>query len=96
MAAIGLAACLWLFDRGITAWARPFLVFGRNPLVAYVGAALSAELLSISSIRRRAFEALVGAGVAPRDASLAYALAFVAVWWALLALLDWRKIIIKL
>jgi len=42
---LALAACYWIVDvRGWRAWAKPFLVFGMNAILAYALAALVSEL----------------------------------------------------
>ena len=40
-AACALGLCLWVVDiQGLRRWAVPFLVFGTNPIVAYVASTL--------------------------------------------------------
>ncbi|HET7711696.1 MAG TPA: heparan-alpha-glucosaminide N-acetyltransferase domain-containing protein, partial [Thermoanaerobaculia bacterium] len=45
-AAVVLACCIWLVDHyGVRGWARPFVVYGVNPLVAFVGSGIMARLI---------------------------------------------------
>ena len=102
-ACLALATVSWLVDVARwDAWARPFRAFGANAILAYVGAELSAHVLH-STIkwkvagRRLGTEvaltrALASLGLDPRVASLAWALLFVAAWWAVLARLQRKGI----
>ena len=80
--------------------ARPFVVFGVNPLVAFVGSGMMARLLGIIkigevSLQQTVYRALFKPYFMPQLASFLYALLFVAVWWGILALLYRRNIILK-
>jgi predicted acyltransferase len=105
-AALGLALCLWLIDlRGWRRWARPFVPFGVNPIVAFVGSAVLSRLLYTTirvpadgatvSLQQAIHRSLFASWLPPKPASLAFALAMVAFWWAVLALLDRRGIRLK-
>jgi predicted acyltransferase len=95
LGALSLAACLWLVDRyGLVGWARAFLPYGVNPLPAYVGAGFMAGILEVIhvplggesvSLKHAIFKLAFASWLPTIDASLAFALAFVAVWylWAL-------------
>jgi predicted acyltransferase len=91
MAAQTLALCHWLLDvRGWRAWAAPFAAFGRNPLAAYflsvgVDALLARWTVdSGASIKTIVYRAAFASWLRPccgaETASLAYALAYVALW----------------
>ena len=106
MAAVALATCLWLIEvRGVTWWARPFVVFGVNPILAFVGSGLMARLIySVISVERDGtrvplqrviYEAAFASWLAPRDASLIFALSFVLFWFAVLTVLYRRGIFLK-
>lgn len=46
MAAAALATCVWLIDvLGWKGWTTPLVVFGVNPLVAFVGSGMMARLI---------------------------------------------------
>lgn len=107
MAAVALATCLWLIDQQqVRWWTRPFVVYGTNPLVAFVGSGLMARLMGgmitwESDGRRISLQAFVHRSaftswLDPRPASLAYALSFVLFWYAVLVLLHRRGILVKL
>jgi predicted acyltransferase len=86
-------------------WAAPLLVFGANPLVAYVGSELARRILhSTIKIKRdghrigtdewvvRMLESL---GVSPKAASLAWSLLLIAAVWAGLRELNRRRLFLR-
>jgi predicted acyltransferase len=101
-----LALCYWLVDwkrwRGA---AKPFVVFGVNALALYVLSSLMMKILllipahkpdgSTGTLRDFLYEHLFATWLAPTRASLAFALSYVALWWALMAILYRRKIFIR-
>ncbi len=107
MAGVAVATCAWLVDvRGWRAWTKPFIPFGMNPIVAFVASGVlsrfiytlvkvprSGALVSVQS----AFyaSALAPLFSDPRDASLLFALIYVAIVYAGLALMHRRGIIVK-
>lgn len=107
MAAVTLATCLWLIDvQQVRWWTRPFVVYGTNPLVAFVGSGLMARIIGgmitwETEGQRVSLQAFVHRTVftswlEPRPASLAYALSFVLFWYGVLLLLHRRGIVVKL
>lgn len=101
-----LALCYWLVDlKGRKRWAFPFVVFGVNALALYVLSSLLFKvLLAIKAtkldgeegtlrdfIYERAFESWLS----PYNASLAFALCYVALWWLVMWALYRRRIFIK-
>ena len=105
LAALSLAACLWLVDRqGRTVWVRPFVPFGVNPLVAFVGSGVMARVLGLIRVpmggdsvplQRAIFAQVFEPWLPAMDASLAYAIVFVGVWLALLVPLYRRGIYLR-
>ena len=106
MACLTLAACMWLIDiYRVTGWTRPFVVFGVNPIVAFVGSGVMARLIysmwrvnvdGRPTSAQAAFHRAVFAGwLPPRVASLCFALTFVLFWYAILAVLHRRKIYVR-
>lgn len=105
-ALLGLSGAYFLIDRqGIAGWSRPFALYGTNAIVAYVGSGLLTKL--ILAIR---WEAADGATVNLQQwlyghlyapllpdyvASLAWASTQVALWLAVVAWLDRRRIYLK-
>ncbi len=107
MAGLVLGTVTWLIESvGTAGWARPFVTFGRNPLVAFLGSGLMARtigsLITLESDGQRRslqqviFERGFGSWLSPINASLAYAVSFVAVWYLILRWFDRRGWIVKL
>lgn len=101
-----LAACVWLTDvAGRTAWTRPFLPFGLNPLVAFVGSGLLTRTVTslvqvpwhgtTVPLQRALHEAAFASWLPPEAASLAYALGYVALWGMILEWLRRRGIVVR-
>lgn len=106
MGAVALATCTWLVDvLGITSWAVPFHWFGRNPMIAFLGSGAMARLMgSIITVpvdgapvplQRVIYDHGFASWLAPRNASLLYAITFVACWAGILYLLDRRRVYFK-
>ncbi|HEX8171948.1 MAG TPA: heparan-alpha-glucosaminide N-acetyltransferase domain-containing protein [Thermoanaerobaculia bacterium] len=79
---------------------RPLVIFGRNPLVAFLGSGLMARLLGMiqvggRSLQSQSYRTLFKPFFEPHVASFLWALAFVLVWLGLLAILDRRGIVVK-
>jgi predicted acyltransferase len=98
-----LAACYWLVEmRGQRAWTRPFVVLGVNALALFFLSTLVARLLIVIKVEsgaagRMALQAwlhqhLFVPWAAPVNASLAFALAYLVIWVAIMWLLDRRQI----
>jgi predicted acyltransferase len=107
MACVALATCMWLIEeRRSTWWTRPFVVFGVNPIVAFAGAEATARLIysvievpcagDTVPLQTALYRSLFAPWLPPEAASLAFALAFVAVWYVLLDLLYRRRVILKI
>lgn len=93
-----VASAHWLIDRrGMPAWGR---VFGVNAIAAYAGSAFLLYALAASGwlapIYQHGFADWITPRWGPYVASLAYAIAFVAVWWGVVRWLDARKIYLKI
>jgi predicted acyltransferase len=106
LALVGLAACYWIADvkRHHGQWTKPILVFGKNAIAAYFfSEALSAVLHAIGiargggrmSLEEYLYSRLFAPFASPANASLAYALVYVGICWAVLALLYRRSIFLK-
>ena len=105
LACLALATCAWLIDiRGWIRWARPFVTYGRNPMVAFIGSGLMARVMGMVHLTREGesvtlqqaiYRSLFASWLEPQNASLAYALLFVLVWYGLLRLLERRGIVFK-
>jgi predicted acyltransferase len=96
LAALALAVCSWLTEvRGRRAWAAPFALFGVHALLLFFLSSLMAKLLLIVRVgaggpRLHAwlYEHAFAPWAAPAAASLAFALAYLLLWWALISALD--------
>ncbi len=96
MGAVSLATCMWIIDvMQVRRWTFPFVVYGTNPMLAFVGSGLMARLIasiwtwetstgSRISAQGFVFNTLYASWLPPREASFAYALTFVALWFLIL------------
>jgi predicted acyltransferase len=97
-----LALCWWLIDmRGWHAWARPFLWLGSNAIVAYALSTFIAKLGSIikvsdgTTVQTWIYEHWFAPLAQPKNASLAFALGYVALWTVVAWALYRKKIFVK-
>jgi predicted acyltransferase len=106
MASVALATIMWLIEiQNQRAWTRPFEIYGLNPMVAFVGSGLMARLIySILKVemdgKRIALQAAIyqtafASWLTPRNASLAFAVTFVTLWFGILYVLYRRRIVFK-
>ena len=106
MASVALATIMWLVDlQNWRWWTKPFVIYGVNPMAAFVGSAIMARLIySIIkvdhngqrvSLQSAIYQGAFASWLSPINASLAFAITFVLVWYAVLALLYRRNIIFK-
>ena len=96
MGAVSLATCMWIIDvMQVRRWTFPFVVYGTNPMLAFLGSGLMARLISSIwtwetgtgsriSAQGFVFNTLYASWLPPREASFAYAVSFVALWFLLL------------
>jgi predicted acyltransferase len=106
LALLLLAATYELVDiQGRVAWARPFLVFGTNAIVAFFGSTLMAKIFYLIhwtegsetvSLQQWLYRHLFASWLPDYAASLAWALTFLALWWGLTAILYRRRVLIKI
>lgn len=98
IACVLLAAAHWAVDR--RGWPALGRAFGVNAIAAYAGSALLLYALVatgwLEPLYRHAFADWMTPRYGPYLPSLAYALAFVALWWAVVRMLDARRIHIKI
>jgi predicted acyltransferase len=106
MACVALATIMWLVDvHGWRRWGKPFVIYGVNPMIAFVGSGVLARMIySILKVdydgHRVALQAAIYQGafaswLSPMNASLAFAVCFVGLWLAILAVLYRRNIVLK-
>lgn len=106
LATVSIATIMWLVDvQGFRRWTNFFVIYGTNPLVAFMGSGLLARLIySVIWVRyhgeRMPFEtaiydSLFASWLSPVNASLAFALCFVGLWFCILLVLYRRRIFLK-
>jgi predicted acyltransferase len=106
MACVSIATIMWITDRhNIKGWTKPFVIYGMNPIVAFVGSGVLARIIYTlwkvdyngqqipmeAAIYRTVFEPFME----PKNASLAMAFATVLFWFAVLAWMYRKKIFLK-
>ncbi|HEV2017277.1 MAG TPA: DUF5009 domain-containing protein [Gemmatimonadaceae bacterium] len=106
MACVALATIMWIVDYcNVKWWTKPFVVFGVNPIVAFVGSGVMARLIytlwhvnyqgKSIAIQDATYQIVFLPWLPPRVASLAFALSFVLLWYGILLVLYKRNIILK-
>jgi predicted acyltransferase len=104
LALMGLSACYWAIEiREVSAWGRPFEIFGRNPLLSYFLSGLFygvQQFLHPSWAGGLSLERWINARVfaswlSPMNASLAYAAAYLLVCLAGMSVLHRKKLFLK-
>ena len=107
MGAMTLATCMWVIEvLNVRWWTKPFLIFGMNPIVAFVGSGVMARCIytvfTASYHGRRVpvqsiiFQSAFASWLPPRDASLLFALVFVLLWLGILSVLHRKQWFLKL
>ncbi len=105
-AAVAIATITWIIDvQGVTWWTRPLVIYGVNPIVAFVGSGAMARIIyslwkvdvdgKQVAVQAVVYKSVFASWLEPRDASLAFALCFVLFWYAVLAALYRRNFILK-
>jgi predicted acyltransferase len=105
-ACVLLGTCYWLIDvRGWRAWAKPFVVFGVNPILAYaVSSFVTKNLMiyrltlngSITTAWGCIFQKVFAPLASPVDASLLFAVTYVGIWLAVMWWFYRKKIFVKI
>lgn len=104
IATTGLGLCVWAFEqRPWAAWARPLQVYGTNALLVFVGSGLLGRLVGgliqvpfageQVALKTWFFRSALLPILPPALASLAFAVLWVAVWYAVLVVLYRRGIV---
>jgi predicted acyltransferase len=93
LALLVFAACGWAIEfRGWRRWAGPFVVLGVNALALFFLSTLVAHVLTLihvgdGRLQPWIFERAFAPWASPINASLAYAVAYLLVWWGVMWLL---------
>jgi predicted acyltransferase len=106
LGAVALATCIWWIDvLGMRKGTTPFVWYGMNPMVAFVGSGIMARtiysLITVPrdgervSIQRVIYETFYASWLEPRNASLLFAITFVLVWAGVLGALYRKRIFFK-
>jgi predicted acyltransferase len=106
MACVAIATIMWIVDvQQVKWWTKPFVIFGMNPIIAFIGSGVTARLIySIFKVtyhgKRIALEtaiyqALFASWLDPVDASLAFAITFVSFFFGILYVLYRKRIFLK-
>jgi predicted acyltransferase len=106
MACVALGTIMWIVDYcNVKWWTKPFVVFGVNPIVAFVGSGVLARLIytlwhvnyqgKSVAIQDAIYQIVFLPWLPPRVASLAFAISFVLLWYGILTVLYRRNIILK-
>jgi predicted acyltransferase len=105
-----LAATWYLVDLRPGRWTpkltEPLALFGRGAIVAYVGSGLMAKVFLYTrwhddagtqiTLHRHLYQTLYAPHLPDYVASLAWALSYLVLWWAILALLERRGVRVKI
>ena len=106
MACVTLATCMWLIDvQGWRGWTKPFVIFGVNPLFAFLGEGLLSRLIytlikvpyggETVSVQAAFYRSFYASWLTPRNASLLFALTYVLLFFVIMRELYRRDIVIK-
>jgi predicted acyltransferase len=106
MALVTLATCMWVIDvQGWRRWTTFFVIYGTNPMIAFLGSGLMARLTVTlwkvptpegpESVSWVFYQAVFAPILPPRVASLAYAVTFVMFWFVILWALWRKKVFLK-
>jgi len=102
-----LALCYWLIDiKGYRAPAKPFVIFGVNAIVLFVGTGVMARLMGLIKVPRPdgsrpslqgyIYNNAYASWLSPNKASLAFAISFILLWLFLMWLLYRKRIFLKI
>ena len=107
MACAALATIMWIIEEhNIRWWTKPFVIYGVNPIVAFVGSGVLARILytlwkvpyegAPTPVEAVIYRSVFAPAFSdPRTASLAMAFTTVLFWFGILAILYKRKIFLK-
>ena len=90
--------------RGRKRWVAPAVTYGLNPMTAFVGSGMMARAMGLIhvpmggesvSLQQAIYRTLFASWLEPRNASLAYAVGFVMLWYGILRVLERRGVVLK-
>jgi predicted acyltransferase len=106
LAAVSIGTIMWLVDfQGWRRWTKPFVIYGTNPMVAFVGSGIVARCIyslfkveydgQVISVQAAMYRSLYASWLSPMNASLAFAITFVLFFFVILTVLYRRNIVFK-
>jgi predicted acyltransferase len=96
LAAVTLSAIMYVVDvRGLRGWTRPFAVLGTNAISLFVVSGLIGKLLIVLDLQWSIYERGFSWIGSPNLASLAYALTFLTLMYAMCDVMNRRGIVLK-
>jgi predicted acyltransferase len=106
MACVTLATVMWIIEvHDIRWWTKPFVIYGVNPIVAFVGSGVLARCIYTlwkvdyngkpTPMETVIYNDVFAPWLEPKNASLAMAVVTVLFWFAVLAVLYRRRIFLK-
>jgi predicted acyltransferase len=106
LAAVSIGTIMWLVDvQGWRRWTKPFVIYGTNPMVAFVGSGVLARCIytlfkveyngQTVPVQSAIYQSLFASWLSPVNASLAFALSFVLLFYVVLTFLYRRNIVFK-
>jgi predicted acyltransferase len=105
-AMVGLALCYWFIDvKGFKKWTEPFVVYGVNAITVFFMSGIIARTLGLFhvtmstgdtvTVQRWIFLTFFDSWLSTINASLAYSIMWVFLWYLILLFMYRKKIIIK-
>jgi predicted acyltransferase len=106
MACVTLATIMWIVDlNNIKRWTKPFVIYGMNPIVAFVGSGVLARCIYTlwkvdyagkpTPMESVIYNTAFASWLEPKVASLAMAVVTVLFWFGVLYVMYRRKIFLK-
>jgi predicted acyltransferase len=97
----------WTIDvRGWRTWSKPFVVYGMNAIAVFVASGLMTKTLvrwripieggETTSAYSWIYQNVFASWAGPLNGSLAFAISYILFWLAIIWILYWRKIFIKI
>jgi predicted acyltransferase len=107
MAAVSIATCMWIIDvHDVKWWTKPFVIYGVNPLVAFAASGFLGRFVytlikvptsaGLVPLETWIFDTFYAPWLPAKDASLLFAISWVALFLGLLTILYRRNIVVKL
>jgi predicted acyltransferase len=106
LAAVSIGTIMWMVDvQSWRRWTKPFVIYGTNPMVAFVGSGVLARCIytlfkveyhgQVMPLQGALYQSLFASWLSPVNASLAFALSFVLLFYVVLSFLYRRNVVFK-